>query len=377
MNAPRRVLIAPDKFKGTMSAKEAAQAIQRGLQRAWSDAQFTCIALADGGEGFTQCLVESKGGQLHPLQTLDALGRPCTAQWGELDGSCAAFDISSASGLGALTIGERNPLQASTFGSGLVLRELLARGYARIFVGLGGSATNDAGIGIAAALGFSFLDAHGKAVELNGRGLASIVRIETPVSKPRASIVIATDVTNPLYGAEGAAHQFARQKGADDEAIARLDRGLQHFAAIVAEHVGKDFSSHAGAGAAGGVGFGMLALLGAEQRGGFDVLSDQLTLPALIDTHDLIITGEGAFDRTSLAGKAPMKLAELAHRHGRQIWGVFGRCEIDEVHDYFDRHATLESAVLPRSPQGHMDVLSRRVFELATRASDGKEKAPL
>jgi glycerate 2-kinase len=365
--APHRVLIAPDKFKGTLSAKEAASAIQRGLQSAWSDAHFTCVALADGGEGFTQCLVEAKGGQLHSMRTLDALGRSCTAHWGELDRTSAAFDISSASGLSALTISERNPLQTSTFGSGLVLRELMSRGYAHIFVGLGGSATTDAGIGIAAALGFRFVDGQGKDVELNGQGLASIVRIESPRSIARASIVIATDVTNPLYGADGAAHQFARQKGADEEAIAALDGGLQHFAAIVAEYVGEDYSAYPGAGAAGGVGFGMLALLGAEQRSGFDVLSDRLKLPALIEAHDLIITGEGAFDRTSLAGKAPMKLAELAHRCGRQIWGVFGRCEIGEVHDYFDRHVTLESATLPNSPQEHMDVLSRRAFELATR----------
>ncbi|HVF18474.1 MAG TPA: glycerate kinase, partial [Steroidobacteraceae bacterium] len=241
MNAPRRVLIAPDKFKGTMTAKEAAQAIQQGLQRAWPGARFTCVALADGGEGFAEGLVDARGGQLHPIQTLDALGRPCTAQWGELDRSCAVFDISSASGLTALAINERNPLQTSSFGSGLILRDLIARGFERIFVGLGGSATNDAGIGIAAALGFRFLDSRGQEVALNGRALAGIARIEGPLPIAQSNIVLATDVINPLYGVEGAAHQFARQKGADDVAIAELDRGLKHFAAIVAAHFGQDF----------------------------------------------------------------------------------------------------------------------------------------
>ena len=371
MNAPRRVLIAPDKFKGTMTATQAAQAIQRGLQLAWPDAQFTCVALADGGEGFTEGLVGATGGQLHSIHAVDALGRPCIAQWGELDRSSAAFDISSASGLNALALHERNPLQTSTFGSGLILRELLARGFARIFFGLGGSATNDAGIGIAAALGFRFLDSRGEDVPANGRGLSSIARLEWPTSIRKSNIVLATDVTNPLHGSEGAAHQFARQKGADEATIAELDRGLKHFAAIVAGCTGEDLSARPGAGAAGGVGFGMMALLQAEQRSGFDVLCEHLRLSALIESHDLIITGEGAFDRTSLAGKAPLRLAELARRQQRPVWGVFGRCEIEQVHRYFDNHVTLATPECVRSTQEHTEWLARRVFELA---NDGKEK---
>jgi glycerate kinase len=370
MSTPHRVLIAPDKFKGTMTSREAAQAIQRGLQSAWPDALFTCVALADGGEGFTECLVEARGGQLHSIQTLDALGRPCIAQWGQLDPSSAAFDISSASGLSALALDERNPLLTSTFGSGLILRELIDRGFERIFIGLGGSATNDAGIGVAAALGFRFLDSRGEVVEANGGALASIVRIEPPTSLRRATIILATDVNNPLQGADGAAHQFARQKGADDEAVGELDRGLAQFAAVVTRLIGEDLSAHPGAGAAGGVGFGMMALLRAEQRSGFDVLCENLQLPRLIETHDLIITGEGSIDRTSLGGKGPIRLAQLARRYDRRIWGVFGRCEIEQVHDHFERYVTLDPSELARSTQQHEDLLTRRVFELATRACD-------
>jgi glycerate 2-kinase len=369
MNPPRHVLIAPDKFKGTMTAREAAQAINQGLLCAWPDARFTCVALADGGEGFTESLVHATGGQLHSIETLDALGRPCIAQWGELDRSRAAFDISSASGLSALTDHERNPMQTSTFGSGIILREIIARGFEHVVFGLGGSATNDAGIGIAAALGFRFFDSRGQQVAASGGSLASIARIEWPAPIPHIRIVLATDVINPLHGPEGAAHQFARQKGASEAMIRELDRGLKHFAKRVEEQVEGDFSVRPGSGAAGGVGFGMMALLRAEQRSGFDVLSEHLQLPSLIETHDLIITGEGSFDRTSLGGKAPFKLAELAHRFGRRVWGVFGRCEFEPMHDYFDKHVTLGTLEPLRSTQEHMALLARRVFELATEAS--------
>jgi glycerate kinase len=367
-----RVLIAPDKFKGTLTSRQAARAIRVGLQRAWPDAQFTEIALADGGEGFTDCLVDALHGRAHTIQSVDAANHPCIATWGELAselGSVAALDIASASGLAQLRLDARNPELTSTFGTGLVLREIIARGLQTILVGLGGSATNDGGTGIAAALGFRFLDVHGNEVPTNGAALASIVRIEGP-RKPIASrIVIATDVENPLYGSEGAAHRFAAQKGANPDMVARLDAGLRHFAAVVANHVGHDYSVHPGAGAAGGAGFGMLALLGAQRRSGFDILREQLQLDRLIEAHDLVVTGEGAFDATSLTGKAPAQLAQLVTAKGRRAWAVFGRCDLENAAGRFDRYATLDGGVTG-TLETHLERVSRASFELA------KEKAP-
>jgi glycerate 2-kinase len=369
-NSPHRVLIAPDKFKGTMTAKQAGSAILSGLQRAWPDAEFTLIALADGGEGFTECLIEARHGRLHVAKTLDALGRACTAGWGEIDaGRTAVLDIASASGLAELSPSERNPSLTSTLGTGIVLRELIARGFETIYLGLGGSATNDAGVGIAVALGFRFLDSGGREVPSNGGALSAIARIEAPPSSPFVRFVIATDVDNPLYGPDGAACQFAAQKGADATTIRRLDDGLQHFAATVSKHVGQDLWARSGAGAAGGVGFGMMALLNAERRSGFEVLREQLHLDRLIETHDLIVTGEGAFDVTSLAGKAPARLAQLARKLTKPIWGLFGRCDVANTADYFDRHASLsegEGAVeVPNTLGLNLERLSRAAFDLA------------
>jgi len=361
----RRVLIAPDKFKGTLTSRQAAHAIRVGLQRAWPDAQFTEIALADGGEGFADCLVEALHGESRSIQTVDATNRPCVATWGEL-GDIAALDIASASGLAQLQVDARNPELTSTFGTGLILRDIIARKFRTILVGLGGSATNDGGIGIAAALGFRFLDGQGNEVPTNGAALASIVRIERPPGSIASRIVIATDVDNPLYGPEGAAHRFAAQKGAPPDMVKRLDAGLRHFAKVVTQHVAHDFSDHPGAGAAGGAGFGLLALLGAERRRGFDILREHLQLDRLVETHDLVVTGEGAFDATSLTGKAPAQIAQLAEAKGRRVWAVFGRCDIANAAGRFEQYATLDGSVTG-DLETHLERVSRASFELAGR----------
>jgi glycerate kinase len=358
-----RVLIAPDKFKGTLTSREAARAIRVGLSRAWPHAQFTEVALADGGEGFTECLIAALHGLSHQTRTVDATHQPCTGIWGEL-GDVASLDIATASGLAQLHAAARNPELTSTYGTGVVLREIVTRAFPTIILGLGGSATNDAGIGIAAALGFRFLDVRGNEVPLQGAALGSITRIEGPERPMSSRIVIATDVDNPLYGPEGAAHRFAAQKGADPAMVQRLDAGLRHFAQVVAEYVGRDYSSHAGAGAAGGAGFGMLALLGAKRRSGFDILREHLELDRLIEAHELVITGEGAFDTTSLAGKAPAQISRLAAEKGRPVWAVFGRCDLENAAGCFDRFATLAGSVAGAA-ETHADRLSHAAYELA------------
>lgn len=325
---PAAILVAPDKFKGTLSSEEAGAAIAAGLRRAWPDAAIRVLPLADGGEGFVRALVLATDGRFHSSETVDARGRACRATWGELgDGRTAAFELASAAGLSALAPEWRDPLETSTWGCGLVLRDILHRGFNRILIGLGGSATNDGGLGLAAALGYSFQDARGQPVPLTGAGLARVARIVAPPSPPKLELIAATDVDNPLYGPEGAACQFARQKGADDAAIARLDAGLRQFAAVVAAHAGRDLAGAPGAGAAGGAAFGLMALLGAQRRSGFDVLREAAGLDALVRRSALVVTGEGCLDRTSFAGKAPVRLAELARSHGVPVWGVFGRID--------------------------------------------------
>jgi glycerate 2-kinase len=364
---PQTVLIAPDKFKGTMTAKQVGAAIRSSLQQAWPNTRFTVMAIADGGEGFAECLVEAQTGRFHEIPALDALGRPCIARWGEIHTQAlAVVDIASASGLAQIPLAERSPELTSTQGTGIVLRDIIAKGLATICIGLGGSATNDAGIGIASELGFRFLDTGGRELASNGAALKRIARIESPRERIDACFVIATDVDHPLYGANGAAFQFAAQKGASEAMVRELDEGLRHFASIVTAHVGKDFSEAPGAGAAGGAGFGMMALLQAERRSGFDVLREQLRLDDLIERHDLIITGEGCFDHTSLGGKAPTRIAQLAREKRKAIWGVFGRCEIADAGDYFDRYVTVRAnaASLPQDVAANIQLLSQAAARL-------------
>lgn len=365
MNAPSRVLIAPDKFKGTLSSPEAAHAIRAGLSSVWPDASFTTVALADGGEGFTECLVTARGGRMRSAVTVDALNRKCTAQWGELDSDIAVLEIASASGLATLPNDKRDPLTTSTFGTGLVLRDILKTKPREVLIGLGGSATNDGGMGIASALGFRFLDRHGADLEPCGRSLSEVGRIENPLESIATRIVIATDVSNHLCGPFGAAEQFARQKGANEDDVRRLDDGLRHFAEVVTAHIGRDLSNMAGAGAAGGAGFGLMSLLNAQRCSGFEVLSQYLQLPALIDAHELIVTGEGSIDRTSLSGKAAAQLALLARQRNRVVWGVFGRCEDADAAALFHRYAAIDADDLDVSRAEHAQRLARCAAHLA------------
>jgi glycerate kinase len=379
-NFSRRVLVMPDKFKGTLTSAQAARAIERGLKRAWPQALFTRQTLADGGEGFARALIDATGGKCRRCASVDAAGRPCRAVWGSLgDPRSAAFDLAEASGLAMLPPSSHAPLQTSTFGSGLVLRKIVATGATKIFVGLGGSATNDGGIGLAAAFGWKFLDRRGDEIAPNGAGLLRLHRIVPPgkvmrdaLQKTNPRIVAACDVDNPLFGRNGAAHRFAPQKGADAQAVRELDRGLRRLARIVERDVGNDFAHQPGAGAAGGCGFGLLAFFGARLESGFEILRREMRLDALLRRHDLVVTGEGAFDLTSLAGKAPYRLALLAAEKRIPVWGLFGRIDAPRARLPFARVSALvergESAVTSASAIEHAQRLEAAAYELAEKA---------
>jgi glycerate 2-kinase len=368
-SAALRVLVAPDKFKGTLSSDQAARAIVRGLRRAWPKAQFARRTIADGGEGFAENLVKATHGKLHRCRSEDALGNACSAQWGMLgDGHTAVIDLASASGLAQLSGPSRDAMRASTFGSGLVMRRAIARGAKTLIIGLGGSATTDGGVGLAQAFGYRFLDAHGDEIPRGGGALRRLANIIAPADLPRVRIIVATDVDNPLHGKNGAAWQFAGQKSADAAAIDELDRGLRQLASFASRSLGKELARAPGAGAAGGCGFGLMTFFNAAQRSGFDVLRDYIDLDGLVRDSDLVITGEGSFDRTSLAGKAPYRLAQLARALGVPTWGIFGRINLATHKLPFERSAALVGKIDQFDPAAdHARLLAQTAFALASR----------
>jgi len=336
-----RVLIAPDKFKGSLSAHEAAAAIASGL------AQFPGIVanscpVADGGEGFADALA-ARSDLVDGIG--DPLGRPVTARCGWLDGETAVIEMSEASGLHRLAQEERNPWVASTFGTGQLILHAASRGAARVLVGLGGSATNDAGTGVAVALGWQFLTSDGEPVEPRPANFLAIERIEPPEEdRPCPRIVAACDVRNPLLGPDGSSRVYARQKGADDRMIEHLEMAIEHLADLVRDQLGIDHRALPGAGAAGGLGYGLATFCDAQLRPGFPLVAEALGLEARIASSDLVITGEGRLDAQTLFGKAPVEVARIAKKHGKPVAVICGKCEAGaEAGEWFDFVIALDS----------------------------------
>lgn len=370
-----RILIAPDKFKGTLTSEEAAKAIGKGVLRAWPKAKTTCLALTDGGEGFLEQLVRQTGGRLYAVQTIDAALRPCRANWGALgDKKTAVIGLANASGIAQLPADLRNPEETNNLGTGRLLALAARKGYRDILIGLGGSATTDGGISLAAAIGYRFLDQAGHDIPLNGGGLLQLARIVPPAAMPKTRFIVATDVDNPLYGPKGAARQFAPQKGADAAMVARLDAGLRHLVRIVKRDLGKDLADEPGAGAAGGCGYGLIVFFDAKRENGFQLVRRLTKLDNLIRKHDLVITGEGCFDRTSLLGKAPAQLGALARKLKRPVWALCGRADLPVSRSPFDQLAALSTRKNPGPPPDslssaqHAARLEKLACEVARRA---------
>ena len=348
---PRRVLIAPDKFKGTLTSEAAARAIERGLQRAWPGVETTRVVLSDGGEGFAETMAAQTGGRLRSSRTTNAIGEPCAARWGVLgNGTTAVIGLANASGIAQLKSTARNPEKTTNAGTGRLIALAVKAGYREIVVGLGGSATTEGGISLAVAIGYRFLDAKGREIPLNGGGLASLARIIPPARMPKVKFVVATDVGNPLYGRLGAAVQFGPQKGADAAMVKRLDANLRRLAKIVQRDLGRDPAREPGAGAAGGCGYGLMAFFHARREDGFHLVRRLSGLDRLVRGHDLVITGEGCFDRTSLLGKAPCQLAQLARKAKRPAWGLCGRANLPLAKTPFVRLGALSTPENPGPP---------------------------
>ncbi|MEO6786435.1 MAG: glycerate kinase [Chthoniobacteraceae bacterium] len=313
-----RILIAPDKFKGSLSAPAAAEAIARGLRAVWPDAQLDLAPIADGGEGFAESLAVALGARWITVTSEDAIGRPIAARyaWLPADG-LAIMEMSEASGLHRIAQHERAPLRADTFGTGVLVAHAAAHGARRILVGLGGSATTDGGTGMARALGFRFLGKDGRNLSALPGELASVAHIERPPALRLPEILAACDVQNPLLGERGAARVYAPQKGADAATVESLESALSRLADVCAADLGCDHRSVPGAGAAGGLGFGLLTFCNAQIRPGFDMVAETLHLAERIAAADLVITGEGRIDDQTLDGKGPAGVAALARSAGK------------------------------------------------------------
>jgi len=324
----RVVVVAPDSFKGSLSAPEAAAAMERGVLAAWPDARVVKVPIADGGEGTVEALVAATGGRFEVHTVHGPLGRPVEARWGVLgDGRTAVVEMAAASGLTLVPEGRRDPRVASTFGTGQLLQAALAAGFRRIVVGIGGSATNDGGAGMAKALGVRFLDGRGQPLPEGGAPLIRIASIDLSGVDPRlaeAEILVACDVDNPLTGPRGASAIYGPQKGATPAVVVELDAALERYAEIARHATGRDVARHPGAGAAGGLGAGLLFFTPARLVPGVDLVLDSTRFDDLVRGATLVVTGEGRSDAQTAMGKAPVGVARVAQRHGVPVFVVSG-----------------------------------------------------
>ncbi|GFO68915.1 glycerate kinase [Geomonas limicola] len=325
------IVIAPDSFKESLSAPDAAQVLAEGFREVFPEARFHLVPLADGGEGTAEALAAATGGRLVPARVRGPLGDPVEARFALLgDGSSAVVEMAAASGLTLVPPARRNPLETTSYGTGELIRAALDAGARRLLVGIGGSATNDGGAGMLQALGVALLDAAGHPIPPGGAGLELLARIDTRGLDPRlaqCSIEAACDVDNPLVGPRGASAVFGPQKGATPEMVARLDAALGHFAAIIERDLGQAVAGVPGAGAAGGMGAALLAFLGATLRPGIEIVLDAVGLEALLEDADLVVTGEGRCDGQTASGKAPLGVARLAKKFGTPVLLIAGSLE--------------------------------------------------
>ena len=321
-------VLAPDSFKESMTAKEVCFSMEDGLKKRFPDADFIHVPMADGGEGTMQSLVDATDGHIVDLEVMDPLGRPVMAQYGILgDGETAVVEMASASGIQLVTPQERNPLKSSTYGTGQLIKACLDQGVSKIIVGIGGSATNDGGSGMARALGVQFLDANGQAVAEGGGHLSEVVTIDRSQIDPRLAttkMIVACDVTNPLCGETGASAVFGPQKGATTEMIAQLDANLAHYAALINEQVGLDVKDLPGAGAAGGLGAGLMAFTEATLQRGIDIVIQFTGLEEHVKKADYVFTGEGGMDFQTKFGKTPYGVAKVSQKYGKKVIGLAG-----------------------------------------------------
>lgn len=354
-----KILISIDSLKGSLSSIEAGNAIKKGILKVKEDAQVKILPLADGGEGTVDALVQGMNGKKETIEVTGPIAKKVDATYGLLKNtSTAIIEIAQASGLTLVPTELRNPLYTTTYGVGEIIKEAINKGYRNFIVGIGGSATNDAGIGMLQALGFEFYDKNNKLVGLGGKVLNEIrhIKIENRLKElDECKFKIACDVNNPLFGKNGAAYIYGSQKGATSEIIEELDNGLRNFSKVVKNYLSKDVANVEGAGAAGGLGFAFLAFLDSKLESGIKIILEEIKLEEELKDADFVITGEGRLDNQTAMGKAPIGVAKLAKKYGVKVIGLAGattedavKCNEEGIDAYFsivNRAMTIEEAM--------------------------------
>ena len=367
-----KIVIAPDSFKDSLSAQGVADAIALGLGQVWPDAQLVKCPMADGGEGTVESVLAACDGQLRRTNVRGPLGTTVDAAWGWLPQSLTAIiEMAEASGLQLVPPAQRDACISSTFGTGELIRAALDAGAQRVILAIGGSATNDGGSGAMQALGVKWLDAQGEPLAPGGLALAQLARIDLSDIDPRLARVrfdIAADVNNPLCGPHGASAIFGPQKGATPEQVEQLDRALGHFAELCAQVLNKDVRDEPGSGAAGGLGFGAKAFLGAQFKAGVEVVAELVGLAEAVKDAELVITGEGRFDAQTLRGKTPFGVARIARQHGVPVIVIAGT--LGEGYQALYEHGIDAAFALASGPMTLEQACTEAPRLLCERASD-------
>ena len=381
------IIVCPDSFKGSLSAVEACEAITQGVRAVLLDAEIVRLPLADGGEGTVEALVTATGGRFLEKEVHGPLMEPVRARFGLLgDDTTAVIEMAAASGLPLVPPDQRNPLLTTTYGTGELIRAALDTGATKILVGIGGSATNDGGAGMAQALGVQLLDAQDAPLPPGGAALAQLARVDTSRLDrrvQRAEFLVACDVSNPLVGPQGASAVYGPQKGADPAMVEQLDQALTHYAAVLQEQLHVEVAEAPGAGAAGGLGAGLMAFLGATMRMGIALVLEAANFEQYLETADLLITGEGKLDSQTAFGKVIFGVGRLAAKHRVPVVALVGRLAADPS----ELPGLGLQAALPITPGpvGEQEAMARasdylqmaaeqlmRVIQLGRRIGDGK-----
>lgn len=334
----KRILIAPNSFRGSLNALEVAQALEKGLKTSNTNLEVTLLPIADGGDYFTEVMVFALDGEMKEASTFNPLGKTIKVKWGKKD-NVAFIEVAKASGTNLLEYNELNPYKTSTYGTGILIKEAILAGCKEIILGLGGSATVDGGIGILQALGFEFYDNKNQSIKPESNKLIQIASVNVENVLPelsQCSFQLICDVDNPLLGNDGAAKVFGPQKGATPKQVEILEQNLTHFAKITKQFVDKDISNIKHGGAAGGIAAFLHAFLNAKLKSGTETILDILNFDSLLLKHDIIITGEGKLDSQTLNGKGPHGVALRAKQQGRKVIGIAGSIPRERLELYKD-----------------------------------------
>ena len=373
-----KVTVSIDSFKGSLTTFEASKAVKDGIMKVYPNAEIVCVPLADGGEGTVEAIVSARDGKYASVMVNDPLSRPVVAKYGYIEKTkTAIIEMSAAAGITLVSNEERNPLCTTTYGVGEMILDAISKGCRRFVVGIGGSATNDCGVGMLQALGFEFLDKNKNQVRRGAAGLEDIVEIRTENANrflSECSFSVACDVTNPLCGENGCSRVYGPQKGADENMVLLMDKWLGNFAKLTCDVIENSNPDYPGSGAAGGMGFAFMSYLNARLVSGAELVTAETGLEKHIETSDFVVTGEGRLDAQTAMGKAPVGVAGLAKKHGKKVIAFSGAvtdeavlCNSKGIDAFFPilrKPCSLEEAMVSKNAYKNMADTAEQVFRL-------------